>query len=300
MKILVLVLICLLIILYIRHYLYRRQIKNICRRLKYIQENDTNMLIPVDIDAKEINELVSMINDTNLSFRNEIIKYRRKDEMLKEAITNLSHDIRTPLTSLNGYFQLLEESDNAADNKRYMGIIQGRIDVLKALLEELFTYTKLQNDSYELELGLENMQEIIKETVVSFYQEFKAKGIVPEIEFDDGEIPGICSKPAFSRVIYNVIKNAVVHGNQSICLMAKRQGEELVFICRNKVENPEEIDVSHVFDRFYKADKSRRDISTGLGLAIAKQLAVKMNGNIEARLDGEWFQIKFSMPVHAG
>lgn len=300
MKILVLVLICLLIILYIRHYLYRRQIKNICRRLKYIQENDTNMLIPVDIDAKEINELVSMINDTNLSFRNEIIKYRRKDEMLKEAITNLSHDIRTPLTSLNGYFQLLEESDNAADNKRYMGIIQGRIDVLKALLEELFTYTKLQNDSYELELGLENMQEIIKETVVSFYQEFKEKGIVPEIEFDDGEIPGICSKAAFGRVIYNVIKNAVVHGNQSICLMAKRRGEELVFICRNKVENPEEIDVSHVFDRFYKADKSRRDISTGLGLAIAKQLAVKMNGNIEARLDGEWFQITFSMPVHAG
>lgn len=300
MRILVLVLICLLILLYIRHYLYRRQIKDICRRLKYIQENDTNMLIPVDIDAKEINELILIINDTNLSFRNEIIKYRRKDEMLKEAITNLSHDIRTPLTSLNGYFQLLEESDNADDNKRYMGIIQGRIDVLKVLLEELFTYTKLQNDSYELELELENMQEIIKETVVSFYQEFKQKGIVPEIEFVDEEIMGICSKAAFGRIIYNVIKNAVVHGNKSVCMMVKKEDGEMVFSCRNMVENPEEIDVSSVFDRFYKADKSRRDISTGLGLAIAKQLALKMNGKLEARLDGKWFQITFSMPVHAG
>ncbi|MBD5135575.1 MAG: HAMP domain-containing histidine kinase [Lachnospiraceae bacterium] len=291
------ILIVIIFLLIIRHCIYRRQVKNICRRLEYIKENDTNMLLTVDVSSKELVELVSGINENNVSYRNKINDYKKKDEMLKEAITNLSHDIRTPLTSLNGYFQMLESDVNQEVSKKYMDIIQGRINILKDLLEELFTYTKLQNDSYELEFQSENMHEIVNEAVVSFYREFKNKGIVPEIDFSDSEMTGMCSKMALSRIIHNIIKNAVLHGDKSIKMSLKSDNGHMVFECRNKVVNPDKIDTDNVFERFYKADEARRNTSTGLGLAIAKELTLKMSGEINAQIENDEFIIILKIPV---
>lgn len=294
------ILILIIFLLIIRHCVYRRQVKNICRHLEYIKENDTNMLLTVDVASKELVELISQINDSNISYRNKINSYKKKDEMLKEAITNLSHDIRTPLTSLNGYFQILESNENQEDSKKYMDIIQGRINILKDLLEELFTYTKLQNDSYELEFQSENMHEIVNEAVVSFYREFKNNGIVPEIDFADSEMTGMCSKMALSRIIHNIIKNAVLHGDKSIKMSLASDNGHMVFECRNKVVNPGKIDTENVFERFYKADEARRNTSTGLGLAIAKELTLKMSGEINAQIENDEFIIILKIPITSG
>lgn len=295
------VLILIIIFVVIRHYMYRRQVKNICRRLEYIKRNDTNILLTTDLASKELVELITCINDTNISYRNKINTYKKKDEIFKEAITNLSHDIRTPLTSLNGYFQMLEAGGSEKERKKYMDIIQGRIYILKDLLEELFTYTKLQNDTYELELKSENMHEYVNEAVVSFYQDFKKNGIVPEIDFSEDKMIGICNKVALSRIIHNIIKNALVHGDKNAFSIIKMSlvsdNGEMIFICRNKVANPENIDTENVFERFYKADEARHSASTGLGLAIAKELTVKMNGEISAHIDGDEFVIVFKMPL---
>lgn len=294
------ILVLIIFLLIIRQCIYRRQVKNICRCLEYIKENDTNMLLTVDLASKELVELVSGINESNISYRNKINDYKKKDELLKEAITNLSHDIRTPLTSLNGYFQMLEADENQEDSKKYMGIIQGRINILKDLLEELFTYTKIQNDSYELEFQNENMHEIVSEAVVSFYREFKDNGIVPEIDFSDSEMTGMCSKIALSRIIHNIIKNAVIHGDRSIKISLVSDNGKMVFECRNKVENLDKIDTDNVFERFYKADEARRNTSTGLGLAIAKELTLKMNGEIGAQIENDEFVIILKIPIICG
>ena len=144
LSVLILILICILIS-------YKRQVQDICRQLRFLQECDSNMLITTEMKKGHIEELAELLN-TLLKEKKERADYQKKEQMIADIYTNLSHDIRTPLTSLDGYFQLLEETQEENDRKRYIQIIQERIESLKEMLEELFTYTKLQNGTYELKL----------------------------------------------------------------------------------------------------------------------------------------------------
>ena len=131
---------------------YQRQIKDICRQLSFLMEHDSNMLIQREIDIGGIGQLADKLNELLDLRKKEKRDYKKKEEMIVETYTNLSHDIRTPLTSLDGYFQLIEECDNRDDERRYLNIISERIHSLNEMLEELFTFTKLKNESYNLEL----------------------------------------------------------------------------------------------------------------------------------------------------
>ena len=146
---------------------YKRQVKDICRQLRFLQECDSNMLITTEMKKGHIGELAELLNTLLKERKKGRADYQKKEQMIADIYTNLSHDIRTPLTSLDGYFQLLEETQEENDRKRYIQIIQERIESLKEMLEELFTYTKLQNGTYELKLEPQNVGQILKETVFS-------------------------------------------------------------------------------------------------------------------------------------
>ena len=148
---------------------YQRQVKDICRQLYFLKENESNMLITKEINWGGIGELSSLLNSLLLERKEEKRQYVKKEQMIADTYTNLSHDIRTPLTSLDGYFQLLEESKSEEERIRYLKVIQERIDSLKEMLEELFTYTKLQNESYELAAERLNLTQVLKETLFSYY-----------------------------------------------------------------------------------------------------------------------------------
>ena len=197
---------------------------------------------------------------------------QQSENNLKETITNLSHDIRTPLTSLDGYFQLLSQSESEEEQQHYIAVIQSRIISLKDMLEELFTYTKLQNESYEIALEPVDFGKCVFDTVFSFYDEFQKKGIKPEIDFCEGHFSILGNAEAVRRALQNIIKNALEHGKKEITLNLYKDKNEIVFRCSNDVENPSEVDIHEVFSRFYKADSARSNISTGLGLSIAKEL----------------------------
>lgn len=299
MNIITVILCILLIIMTIQYLRYRRQIRNICRQMSFMEKQETNRMITTSCSGKEILELAEHINDLNDFRKNQVREYKLKDERLKEAITNLSHDIRTPLTSLNGYFQLMQDSDNEAEREHYGKIIEGRIDSLQNLLEELFTYTKLQNDSYELDLEKVNITRVVCENIFSFYEEFKLKNITPKAEVDDSDAWVMCNQTAVGRIIHNIVKNALSHGKDEIELQIKQENKKFIFICKNKVENPQEIDIDQVFTRFYRADSARRGVSTGLGLAIAKELTECMHGKIAAGLEGEIFSIRIEFEMIA-
>lgn len=133
-------------------FAYRRQVQKTCRQLAFLKNHQTNLRLTSDLPFHELNELVDGINDI-LDLSREIKKTAQQSEdSLKETITNLSHDIRTPLTSMDGYFQLLTQSQSEEERQHYIAVIQSRIVSLKDMLEELFTYTKLQNETYELEI----------------------------------------------------------------------------------------------------------------------------------------------------
>ena len=163
------------------------------------------------------------------------------------------------------------------------------------MLEELFTFTKLKNDSYKLELTDCCMNRILKEAVFSYYDEWKKQGICPEISITEEMLYISGNKQGLRRVIQNVIKNGLDHGKKNISIKLTRVDNYALLKISNYTEHPENIDLSHVFERFYKADVARGRASTGLGLSIAKELVERMNGDISARIQGNDFIIEIKV-----
>ena len=291
MNILAVVLIILAILLSYIIYLQRRQIKLICRQLAFINNNNTNKMVTQEINSKYISELVDSINGMITNQKTHDINVMRNSNNLKETITNLSHDIRTPLTSLDGYFQLLKESTSDKEKDKYSDIIQNRIDSLKVMLDELFTYTKLQDDNYTLDLEKINFNKLLTATLFSFYDEFNAKGIEPHIFICDEQLSVFCNQAAVIRVIQNIIKNSFEHSYSEIKIKLENSVGRAVLVCSNNVDDEDNIEITQVFDRFYKSDVSRTQSSTGLGLSIAKGLTEKMGGTISASLEDGMFSI---------
>ncbi|MBR6580206.1 MAG: HAMP domain-containing histidine kinase [Ruminococcus sp.] len=270
---------------------YRRQVKNTCRHLAFMKNNKTNLRLRSGLPFKELNELSDNVNELLDNADNIRQKAEHNEQNLKDAITNISHDIRTPLTSLDGFFQLLKNADDEEERLQCVNVIQNRINNLKYMLEELFTYTKLQNVDYKLQTESIDLTQCISSAILGFYDEFYNKGIEVQTDFTEEEIPVDCNFEAVQRIVQNMLKNVLDHGSTIVKLSLKKEDTRIVFTCSNKVNNSENIDISKVFTRFYKSDSARTHSSTGLGLAIAKGLAERMNGDMTAEIDDNWFKV---------
>ena len=196
-----------IILQFIIMWKYQRQVKDICRQLAFMMKYDSNMLINHEFDVGGIGKLSDKLNELLELRRKEKQHYQEKEALIADTYTNLSHDIRTPLTSLDGYFQLMEECENIEDQKRYLSIIHERIHSLNEMLEELFMFTKLKNESYSLELTLCCMNRILKETVFSYYDEWVRMEIQPDIQITEEQLYIHGNRQGLRRVIQNVIKN---------------------------------------------------------------------------------------------
>lgn len=274
-----------------------RQVDSICRCLDFIKTHRTNMRLLSETPLKPLNRLIDRINELLSDTAEDRRAVEKEDRALRESLTGISHDIRTPLTSLSGYFQLLEETEDPEERARYSDIMKARIRDLEFMLENLFSYTKLQDGSYKLPLERMNFTECVIDATLGFYGQFSSRGITPCVEIDERPAYICGNAEAVRRILQNILKNALEHGTEEIALSLRPEGGEMVFQCENKCKNPDEIDISGVFTRFYKADPARRDTSTGLGLTIARELAERLGGRLEASLEGDVFRITavFSM-----
>ena len=271
---------------------YQRQVKDICRQLAFLMKHDSNMLIHREFDLGGIGMLSDRLNDLLELRRKEKQYYQEKETLIADTYTNLSHDIRTPLTSLDGYFQLMEACENVEEQRRYLNIIHERIHSLNEMLEELFMFTKLKNESYRLELTSCCINRILKETVFSYYDDWVRREIQPDIQITEELLSIAGNKQGLHRVIQNVIKNGLDHGEKKIRIVLKREQNQAVLRISNQVTASEQIDIEHVFDRFYKADAARSKTSTGLGLSIAREFVRRMNGEIGAKIEENEFIVE--------
>lgn len=276
---------------------YQRQVKDICRQLAFLMKHDSNMLIYREFGLGGIGMLSDRLNDLLELRRKEKQYYQEKETLIADTYTNLSHDIRTPLTSLDGYFQLMEACENVEEQRRYLNIIHERIHSLNEMLEELFMFTKLKNESYRLELTSCCINRILKETVFSYYDDWVRREIQPDIQITEEQLYIDGNKQGLSRIIQNVIKNGLDHGKKKIRIVLKREQNRAVLRISNQVIASEQIDIEHVFDRFYKADAARSKTSTGLGLSIAREFVRRMNGEIGAKIEENEFIVEMSFPI---
>ena len=254
---------------------YQRQVKDICRQLSFLMKHDSNMLITREMDFGGIGELADVLNEWLELKRREKKEYLKKEEMISDTYTNLSHDIRTPLTSLDGYFQLMETCEDQEEQRRYMKIIQERIGSLKEMLEELFTF---------------------KDTIFSYYDEWTGRGIEPEIQITDKLLFMNGNEQGIQRIFQNIIKNGLDHGEKKISISLEEVENNIRIQIKNQVCHVEKINVDQVFERFYKADEARSKTSSGLGLSIAKELVLRMDGKISARIEGNEFCVEIVFP----
>lgn len=275
---------------------YRRQMKSVCRQLQFIKSHQTNMKVTADgmwfgmgLLADELNELLVETDEK----RREV---QTQEKVIRETVTNLSHDIRTPLTSLDGYVQLLEEAASGEDQARYIGIIRKRIGALREILDELFLYAKLQDNAYQPDLTCVELNRIVYDTVFSFYEDCKVRGLEPQIAVCEERVYTNGNELMIGRILLNMIKNSLEHGKDDVRISLETRDRQIIFSCANRTEYAEQIDMDRVFERFYRADSARTTgtsakSSTGLGLSIARSLAEKMGAVMSASLDGDIFTV---------
>ena len=275
-----------------------RQHRILKRQLIFIRENDSAMRVSVNLQSFGELPLSEEINRVLDDVRQQKRAMHEREKLIADAYANLSHDIRTPLTSLDGYVQLLRSAPDEETKERYTTIIEERIGTLKDLLEDLFTFTKLKNEAYELELEPVSLRSIVSETVLSYYDVWKAAGIEPEIAIADEAFMMDGNAIAVKRILQNITKNAMVHGHESLKIQLSREdAKTALLVIANRVEHPEEIEIGRVFEQFYTADRFHRQSSSGLGLTIAKELTERMGGTIGATLSGDTFAIEIRLPA---
>lgn len=274
-----------------------RQIRELARQIRFLEEKQSNGDLVCDIRFGGIGRLTDVLNDVLKQQKARRQQWIQNENRIAQTYTNLSHDIRTPLTSLDGYFQLLAQTQDPEAQERYLRIIQERIHALRDILEELFMFTRLESRTYDMKLEECDFNAVLKETLFSYYEEWDKNGIEPVFDIPEGKMPVRGNVPAIRRILQNIIKNVLDHGGRSVEISLYVVEGQVCVSFQNRVAHPEEIDVSRIFERFYKADRARSRTSTGLGMAIARELTEYMNGNITASLEGNIFQLKLKLPM---
>ena len=268
-------------ILCVRLHLMRKAAKEIASGFRYSLAADTNTLIDLSTRDRSMRMLASEINRNLRLLREQQNRYRSGDRELKDAIANISHDLRTPLTAICGYLELLEQEDQSDAVRKYISIISGRAEALKELTEELLRYCIVASTDDALERSPVNINRALEEAIVAHYAALCNRSITPEIHIPDTAVVRNLNHAALSRIFGNLIANAIRHSDGDLSIFLLTDG---TIVFANTASNLDEVQVGRLFDRFYTVESARQ--STGLGLSISKLLTEQMGGQIFARLDG--------------
>lgn len=285
MLILAAVLILLCLVLGLRLYALERDIRTCARQLR---SGRTRVSMAAPNAAAE--ELLTAINALLALREREEGDYRRQEQAIRQQIANISHDLRTPLTSILGYLQLLEgERLSPEERREYLSIVQGRARALQSMIVSFYDLSRLEGGEYPLSRERVDLYHVLSELVAEFYNDFG--GFDMTVELREG-LPAVTADPAgVLRVFTNLIRNALEHGRRRMSILLYQEGGEVVSVFANDAPGLTPEDVTHVFDRFFTADKMRTGQSTGLGLAIVKALVERMGHTVTAELEGDLFRV---------
>ncbi|MCR5539572.1 MAG: HAMP domain-containing histidine kinase [Ruminococcus sp.] len=274
------ILIAVVIVLSIKIYSLKRSAKEISKGFADKLQTDTNTLIDISSQDKDMCELADSINKQLVILRKEHLRYVQGDAELKTAITNISHDIRTPLTAIYGYLDMLQKTDDAEKQARYISIIKERAKMMKQLTEELFRYSVILSEEDDIKTETVNIGQALEDSIMGFYGALSEKGIVPNAVITENKIVRNLNKAYLSRVFSNLLNNAMKYSDGDLDITLSDSG---VITFSNTAKKLSAVEVEQLFDRFYTVEVARN--STGLGLSIARTLVERMGGTITATYD---------------
>lgn len=261
----------------VRIFLIKKAAREI--RTSFAEKLITDTNTPITLSSRD-KDMCALGNDINLSLsrlRSEQHRYEYGNSELQRAITNISHDLRTPLTAIYGYLELLEKEPLTLAAMQYIRILHERTEALTSLTEELFQYSVVVSGEQELSLTLTSVNSVLEESIAAFYTTLQEKGITPTIFLPETPVLRILDHTALSRVFANLLSNAIKYSAGDLEISLSEKGEILF---ANSSKDLNSIQVEKLFDRFYTVETVKN--STGLGLSIARALIEKMHGTISA------------------
>lgn len=276
-----------IILLCVKIYLLKKSAREISAQFADRLKNDTNNLIYVSCSDKDIRRLAESLSTQLSAMRAEELSYIQGNRELKSAVTNISHDLRTPLTAICGYLDMIQKTDDPEKQARYLSIMKERADMMKHLTEELFRYSVIVSDETELKTETVFVNQLLAESISSFYPTLSEKGIAPKISITEERVERKLDSDALSRVFSNLLNNAAKYSDGDLEIALTESGE-ITF--SNTAKELSAVEVEQLFDRFYTVEAARH--STGLGLSIARSLIQRMGGSITAEYGDERLTIR--------
>lgn len=238
-------------------------------------------------------ELYAAVNHLLELRQEDMGQYLRKEADLRRQIADVSHDLRTPLTSILGYLQLLDEGDLTPDQRReYLEVVRGRAAVLQTLIAAFYDLSRAEGGQWPLEREPLDLGRIVADQLAVSYESLEEAGMAPEVDIREGLPPVWGDQNAAVRVVSNLLTNALRHGRPPLRIQVFQDGKQVVTRFANAAPDMTEEDASRVFERFYTADRVRSGQDTGLGLAIVKALAQRMDCQVSAALKDDIFTVE--------
>lgn len=267
-----------IIALIIKIVFMKKSVREIRADFLALSKGDRNTLVTTSGRDKDILKLVSDINESLKEQRKLFLVYHQGDREMKTAITNISHDLRTPLTAISGYLELLKEEDKSENVEKYLSIIEERTNHMKKLTAEMFEYSVISTKEDE-ELVTEDvdLNRLLEDCIMDYYAVLSERKIDLKVDITEEKIVRKLNKIHMERVFANLINNAMKYSDGDLSISLKDDGE-IVF--SNTAVGLSSVSVEHLFGRFYTVDNARN--STGLGLSIVKTFVERMNGEIHA------------------
>lgn len=270
----------------------RTSIRNL--RLDYEERAKikSNTLLRVYSRDVEMRKLTITLNKTLEKLRESFQQYEQGNMEIQTAITNITHDLRTPLTSISGYLELSEELEKSDDLKRYLDIIKERTDTMKNLTEELFDYSLNTVGETTEEKSEVFINRVLEDCVMNFYPSFMDREIEPVLDITEKRIVRTLYPSYVERIITNLLSNALKYSDGDLEITLSENGK-LTFA--NSAKALSNVEVNKLFNRFFTVENARNN-STGLGLSIVKIFAQRMDCKLDAKYDDGKLVIEIDFP----
>ena len=283
----ILILIFIIILLFMYTHIIYTSLKEIIRELNFIFLHQTNHLITTSFSNKKIKKIIKTLNDYIKCYKKQEREYIRGNIALNNAITNISHDLRTPLTVIRGYTNLLKEKIINGKEREYVKIIDDKCEELSLLMEELFTMTKASNLKENINKEEICLNDLLENVLVNYYTILKQKHIEVDIEICQKKVIRFLDKNSIIRVLENIISNSVKYSQKDLKVSLTEEG---IIIFSNKTNKMDYTMLNKLFERYYTVENGK--MNSGLGLAIAKELVELNHGKIQASYQNSRLEIK--------
>lgn len=252
---------------------------------------DTNTLLRVSVRDARLCRFAHALSKQLAQLRRQRQQYQQGDQELKEAVSNLSHDLRTPLTAVFGYLELLRRQNLPSPSSQYLAQIENRCQAMKQLLEELFRYSVILSGQQQPQRKPVSLNGMLEESLAAYYAAFTSRGIAPTVSLPPTPVQALGDPKLFARIFNNILSNILKYSDGNFQVTLTPAG---TITFSNPASRLSAVEVQRLFDRFFTVETGRT--STGLGLSIAKVLTQRMGGTIAADYREGWLSIQLQFP----